>query len=182
MTQRDCEFCGRTLVISSFGSLAGLGPSDLRKYTESYQASLGAAQDPGLSAALGIVCLKLGLFGEAIDAFDSALRDGIEDSEVLFYAAVAQLGGKRPFVSPLASIRSAEAKLGAALRIEARGAYYLVLAYLSYDYYERKFLNHEPSYLELLDRAEAAGLSSDDHELVLAVLGVESLNFPTSTR
>lgn len=178
--QKDCEFCGRALVVSSFSSLAGLGPSDLRKYTQSYQARVGAEQDPGLYAALGIVCLKMGLFDEANGAFESAMREGVENSEVLFYAAASQLGGKRPFLCSLAHVRRAETLLVAALRLETRGAYYLVLAYLAYDYYERKFLNHEPSYVELLAQSVAAGLSEDDYELVLAVLGAERLDFPTS--
>ena len=66
-----------------------------------------------------------------------------------------------------------EEYINAALMIEPRGIYYYFLAYIKYDYFNRKFFKTSPTYQEALVMAEQAGYSPFDAEQLFAILGVE---------
>jgi tetratricopeptide (TPR) repeat protein len=174
-----CMYCGRQVVISSFSNLIGLGTSDLKKYASAYKVGLQQApDDPTLNSALGMCYLKLGLYADASSHFCLAMDDDIENSETYFYAAVALLEGKKAFVASMATVRKCEEYLEAAVRLEPRGVYYLMLAYLAYDYDERKCLNRRATYRDYLGLAAAHHLTQTDTALLKEVLRQDALGFP----
>ena len=63
--------------------------------------------------------------------------------------------------------------LKAAIKIEPRGIYYYFAAYIRYDYHERKFLNVEPNYKQLLQMAQERGYSEYDLEQLYGMLEVK---------
>ena len=174
-----CKYCGRQVVISSFSNLIGLGTSDLKKYASAYRAGLHQVpDDPTLNSALGMCYLKLGLYAEASSHLLTAMDEDVENSETYFYAAVALLEGKKAFVAPMATVRKCEEYLEAAVRLEPRGVYYLMLAYLAYDYDERKSLNRAVGYREYIRLAAAHQLTQTDTGLLMEVLRRDTLGFP----
>ena len=62
--------------------------------------------------------------------------------------------------------------IDAALMIEPKGIYYYYLAYIKYDYFERKHFRTSPNYVEALQMAQGAGLSEYDVEQLYSILGV----------
>ena len=56
--------------------------------------------------------------------------------------------------------------------IEPKGIYYYYLAYIKYDYFERKRFRTSPNYVEALQMATDAGLSEFDVEQLFAILNV----------
>ena len=104
-----------------------------------------------------------------------------DNAEVHFYAAAAALDGKRPFVAGKAAVTEAERHLQAATRLEERGVFYWMHAFLAYDYFERKFLNHKPGFLALAALAEKSGVSPTDKSTLADVLSVDSVDLPTCT-
>lgn len=181
--ERRCRYCGRQVLISSMSDLIALEARDLRKYTRSFEDALDeGAESAGLHLALGLCLLKLGLRGKALNHFGDAQLENVENSEAYFYAAVASLGGKKPFLASLVAIRTAEEYLTAALRLEDRGIYSYFLGYLRFDYYERKCLNIEPSYKHFLVQAFRQGVTDLDIRCLFELLEVDmnSVLIPTS--
>lgn len=62
--------------------------------------------------------------------------------------------------------------INVALMIEPRGIYYYFLAYIKYDYFQRKYFKTSPTYQEALAMAVETGLSEFDVEQLYGILGV----------
>ena len=69
-------------------------------------------------------------------------------------------------------IDTIEKDINSALMIEPRGIFYYFLAYIKYDYFERKYLNTKPKYTEAIRLANNNGLSSFDIEQLFGILCV----------
>lgn len=170
--QGRCNYCGREIVVTSFSSVFGMGPPETRKYIDCYQSALQASPaDPALNTAVGMCYLNLGLHQKAFGAFERAIEDDFENPETYFYAAIALLGGGRPYSLPMAEVRAVEKYLDAACRIEPRGIFYYFHAFLKFDFFERKCLNTAPSHLELLARAREKEVAEGDLHVLEELLG-----------
>jgi len=108
-----------------------------------------------------------------LPAFEKAIEDNFDNSETFYYAAVCLLKGKKAFVSPRADIDKIKEYLNAAIMIEPRGIYHYFLAYIKYDYYERKYLNIKPNWSETLQTAVQTGLPQADVTQLFEALQVE---------
>lgn len=89
------------------------------------------------------------------------------------YAAVCLLKGKKAFLAPRTDIDKAVEYINAALMIEPRGIYQYFLAYIKYDYFERKSLNIKPDWQETLQIAVQSGVSQADIAQLFETLQVE---------
>lgn len=165
---------GHPLNISTFTSVYDMPMPLVNRYANTYQKDL--MNDPSnkeLNHSIGICYLKLKLYDKALPAFEKAIEDNFDNSESFFYAAIALLKGKKAFLVPRPNIDKAEEYINAALMIEPKGIYYYFLAYIKYDFFERKFLNTSPNYQEALQMANAAGLSNYDIQMLFNILNVE---------
>lgn len=165
---------GHPLNISTFNSVYDMPMPLVNKYANSYRKALAdSPDDKELNNSVGICYLKLRLYDKALPAFEKAMEDNFDNSESFFYAAISLLKGKKAFLAPRADIDKAVEYINAALMIEPKGIYYYFLAYIKYDYFERKFLNTSPSYQEALQMATTAGLSEYDIQMLFNTLNVE---------
>lgn len=170
--QKECS-CGRPLVISSMSSLRGLPAMGVNKYSRFFQDALTRQPgSPELSNSLAVCYLQLKLYDKAYEAFDKAIEADIHQSESYFYAAIALLGGQKAFVTPRAKIDRIEQLLAAGTMIEPRSVYYLLWAYIKYDYYHRKFFHTDPDYRGMLEMAEECGCTDADRTMLFDLLGV----------
>lgn len=170
---KECRYCGREIIISTFHSVASMPLPEVNKYVASYRAGLQERpEDRGLNHSVGICYLKLKLYDKAQAAFERAMEDNFDQSETFFYAAVCLLKGKKAFLAPRADIDRALEYIDAALAIEPRGVYYYFKAYIKYDYFARKCLVTQPDYKELLRQTREAGISAYDAEQLFALLNV----------
>jgi hypothetical protein len=170
-SQAHCDQCGRQLVITSFSTLHTITPGEVQDYVSSYTGALdGNEKDPALNSAVGMCFLKLGLYDEAQSHFETALSGSLNNSETYFYTAVALLQGRKPFTQPIATIRKCEGYCAAAARLEPRGIYYLALAWITADFYERKFLKPPVPSSEFLAQAESNQLTPTDISTLQDVL------------
>ncbi len=170
----SCGFCKRPIVISTFNSIADMSLPDISKYAKSYSSAL--AENPGnplLKNSLAMCYLKLKLYDKAIPAFEKAIEDNVENSEIFFYAAVVLLRGKKAFLAMRDTINRIEEYIKAAIMIEPRGIYHYFHAYIKYDYYARKHFITTPTYQEAIDCARSAGFHSADTEQLFSLLDVE---------
>ena len=169
--QKKCEYCGGKVVISSFNSVCSV---DLNKSAMATRKDL--TEDPNsrsLNNFVAMCYLKLKLYDKGLPAFEKAIEDNFDNSETFYYAAVCLLKGKKAFVSPRADIDKIKEYLNAAIMIEPRGIYHYFLAYIKYDYYERKYLNIKPNWSETLQTAVQTGLPQADVTQLFEALQVE---------
>lgn len=172
LSQKNCEYCGNALVISSFQSVESMPAPMVSKHISSYRQAL--TQDPDnqdLNTSVAMCFLKLKQYELALAAFEKAMPMNFDNSEVFFYAAVCLLQGKKPFLHLRPTIDKILSFMDSALMIEPRGIYYYFLAYIKHDYFKRKYLNVTPDYRQLLTQAQQAGVSEYDIAGLYALLG-----------
>lgn len=170
VNDKNCPYCQRPVVVSTFNSIKNFSAVELRKHTSAY-GKAGESAELDLSAAF--CYLKLGLYDKATEFFDKAIAGDLDNSEAYFYAAISLLKGKRPFSTPMADIKRILAYLESAKMIEPKGIYYYLEAYIKYDFHSRKFLLVKPDYKQTLAAAKTAGCSSHDVTELFALLGTE---------
>lgn len=114
--------------------------------------------------------LRSRLYKEAMEDFKVAMMEQPQKSQALFMSAVAMLGGRKAFLTPLANIQKAEEFLGAALLVEDRGIFHYFLAYLRLDFYERKSLSSRSPWQSSIDQAWRCGIDNDDIDALFSML------------
>jgi len=146
----------------------------VNQYAATYREALQNEPDAkDLNNAIAMCYLKLKLHDKALSAFEKAMEDNFDNSETFFYAAICVLKGKKAFLVQRPEIDKIEQYINAALMIEPqKGIYHYFLAYIKYDYFERKSLNTTPTYRAKLAEAQASGLSPTDVDQLFGILGV----------
>jgi tetratricopeptide (TPR) repeat protein len=173
-SQKQCNFCGRPIVITSFNDIQSFSPLDLNKYASNYRKALADNPDnDALNMSVAMCYLRLKLYDKALPAFEKAIEDNFDNAETFFYTAISLLKGKKAFLAPRADINKMQEYLNAAIMIEPRGIYHYFLAYIKYDYFERKYLNIAPNWKETLQIAIQCGLPSADVSQLFEMLQVE---------
>lgn len=171
---KECPACHRPVVISSFNSVYSMTAEEVNKYANTFQRALQNNPDnKTLNASIAMCYLKLKLYDKALPAFEKAIEDKFDNSEAYFYAAVCLLKGKKAFLAQREEIDKIEKYIGAAIMVEPRGIYYLLWAYIKYDYYERKYLKTSPNYKEMLAKSIENGCTQDDEDMLFSILDVE---------
>lgn len=172
--QAECEWCHQPIIISTFKSVYSMPLPEVNKYTNAYRKALTEnPENMDLNNSVAMCYLKLNLYDKALPAFEKAMEDNFDNSETFFYAAVCLLKGRKAFLLTRLEIDKIEEYLNAAIMIEPRRIYYYLLAYIKYDYFNRKFFKTSPTYQEALVMAEQTGYSPFDAEQLFAILGVD---------
>ena len=171
---KTCPYCHQPIVISTLGSLDGFSPMALKKKASIYNKAIaGDPENDELNMSIAFCYMKMNLYDKAIPCFEKALEENFDNADAYFYAAIALLKGKKAFLSPREVINKVIEYIDAANMIETKGIYYYYLAYIKYDYFERKSLNSAPNYRECIKKALDCGLSDADIETLYNLLGVE---------
>ena len=171
--QKDCNFCHKPIVISTFNSVYSMSMPEVNKYANTYRKAL--EENPNnqeLNSSLALCYLKLKLYDKARSAFEEAMKDNFDNSETFFYAAVSLLQGNKAFLVQRPIIDKIEEYINAALMIEPKGIYYYFWAYIKYDYFSRKYFNTVPTYQDALRMAVDNGVSVFDKDQLYSILGV----------
>ena len=171
----QCDYCQQPItIIRTFDDIRSKTDAEVKKYANSFNKAL--AEEPSdsfLNASLAMCYLKLKLYDKALPAFEKAMDSNPDNADVFFYAAVCMLKGKKPFLMHRNEIDKIEEYINAALMIEERGLYYYFLAYIKYDYFNRKFFNTSPTYQEALNKAAQAGCTRAEADELFKQLGVD---------
>ena len=171
--QKHCS-CGRPIIISSVADMASMNTLEINKYALNYNKALaGAPDNKELNGGVGMCFLKLKQYDRAIAAFDKAVEGNFDNAENYFCLAVSLLRGKKAFLAQRCDIDKALSSLETAVMIDPKPVYYLLMAYIKLDYFERKFLKTDPSWGQLLDTAVQNGCSPSDEEQLFGMLDVE---------
>ncbi|NDV45470.1 tetratricopeptide repeat protein [Paludibacter sp. 221] len=172
--QSECMYCYKPIIISTFNSVYSMPMPEVNKYAGAYRKALTEnPDDQDLNASIAMCYLKLKLYDQALPAFEKAIEDNFDNSEIFFYAAVSLLKGQKAFVSPRPNIDKIIEYLNAAIMIEPKGVYYYFLSYIKYDYFSRKYLNITPTFEETLQLARENGVSDFDVEQLFLILNVQ---------
>ena len=176
---KECEYCGRPLVIQNFKTIVDMDKPLTNKYVNEYRKILANdPYNPEINKAMGLGLLKLGLYDQAIEMFDKASTYDLTDSDTLFFSAIALLRGKRPAFVKRNDIDAAMQKIEAAKAIECKGVYDYMMAVIKYDYFRRKGFKINPDYTGHLALADEAGYSDADVDELNSILGFDSRNLP----
>ena len=171
--EKVCPHCNSHVTVSS-NILATMPTMQVGKYAKSYSKMLAAdPENQELNGYAAMCYLRLRLYDRAMPLFEKAIDENFESAEPYFMAAICLLRGKKPFVAQRADINKAIEYLNAANQLEEKAIYHLLLGYIKQDYFDRKFLNIEPSTQEEYDRAAELGLSEEDERTLETMLAQE---------
>ncbi len=172
--QKECDWCHGPVIISTFNSVYSMPLPEVNKRAMGYGAAI--AQNPdhkGLYGSMAMCYLKLGLYDKALAAFDKAIENNFDNSEMYFYASICLLKGQKPFLHLRPTIDKILEYMNAATMIEPKGIYYYFMAYIKQDYFARKYLITSPKYNELLATAKQYGYSDFDVQQLFSILKTE---------
>lgn len=105
--------------------------------------------------------------------FESAIANGATAPAVYYYAAISLLEGKKPFVHQRATIDKIVKYVEVAINADPQAAYYYFLAYVKYDFYERKYFNVRPDYKTCYKLAINYGITEKQKSDMYSLLGVD---------
>ncbi|MCD7917359.1 MAG: hypothetical protein LUF84_02710 [Clostridiales bacterium] len=169
-----CESCGTEVLITNYETVFNMPQNTVERYANAYRAPLAEQPNNGaLNLSAAMCYLRLGLYNQAEKSFERAMADDMNNADLYFYAAVALLHGKRPFLAGRAAILKIEEYVHAALMIQRKGIYYYFLSYVKYDFYFNKHLRTSPTYQEELQSALRAGLTTREVTQLYATLGTQ---------
>lgn len=169
LEQKVCNWCDSPVIITSLNSVFEKSDNEIKKYISEYK-KIPNAQITDFSN--GICYLKLKLYKQALKYFETAIDTSSTEPDIFFYAAVCCLNGQKAFLAKRADIDKAQEYLKAAISIEPKGIYYYLYAYIKYDYYERKSLNTNPNYKELLFKANHYTVTEYDKMILNELLNI----------
>lgn len=169
-----CEYCGKPVVITSFNSIVDRAAPEVNKLLRALEKDPEAGGELSALADFtkGSCYLKLKLYDKAIEKFEAAIDQNLDNPEAYFYAAVCQLKGKKACLTPLPNLRKALEYIDAANAIEPRGVFSYLAAYIKNDFFAKKCLRIEPDWRQEMETARANNLSPTDVTLLFQILGV----------
>lgn len=169
---KQCDYCQSDILVKSFKNLAAMPLPQVNKYMAAYQAASAEHPDNNdINAAVGLCFLRLKKYDQALNYLEKAQADNFEDATPFFYAAVARLKGRKPFLLNRQEIDQIMTDIEAAMSIEPKAEQYYFMSYIKRDYFKRKFLNTTPSWEEYMQEAVDNGLSAADVEEFHAMVG-----------
>jgi hypothetical protein len=118
--------------------------------------------------ALGLSYLDQSLYDLSAASLQRALGKTTHEADILYYLALALIGGRRPRTLKLAKVRQLESYLTAAIGLEEKPQYKLLLAAIKYDYYACNGLRVPPPAVDqLLSEATRCEIDSGEARLML---------------
>jgi len=169
---KQCDYCQSDILVKSFKNLAAMPLPQVNKYMAAYQAASAEHPDNNdVNASVGLCFLRLKKYDQALNYLEKAQADNFEDATPFFYAAVARLKGRKPFLLNRQEIDQIMTDIEAAMSIEPKAEQYYFMSYIKRDYFKRKFLNTTPSWEEYMQEAVDNGLSAADVEEFHAMVG-----------
>ncbi len=121
----------------------------------------------------GIRFLNRKMFAQALACFEKVINEDISEPDAYFYAAVAKLEGKRPFMISRNMINEIEKYIESAIAYGEHAVYYCFYAYLKLDYYEKKMLKTPLTHKELLATAKSLGITDEEITELFELLGTQ---------
>ncbi len=172
--QKECEYCHAPVIISTMSDIFSMPVQNINKYQKSYESDLkDNPNNAELNNSLAFCYLKLGFYDKALEKFDKAIEQDLNNSETYLYAAVCVLAGRKPFLTPRPDIDRIEKYINAALMIEEKGVYRYFQAYVKYDYFKRKFFKTSPTWEECFIKAKSIGFSPADVNQLFSIMKQE---------
>ena len=169
---KQCDYCQSDILVKSFKNLAAMPLPQVNKYMAAYQSASAEHPDNNdVNAAVGLCFLRVKKYDQALNYLEKAQADNFEDATPFFYAAVARLKGRKPFLLNRQEIDQIMTDIEAAMSIEPKAEQYYFMSYIKRDYFKRKFLNTTPSWEEYMQEAVDNGLSAADVEEFHAMVG-----------
>lgn len=116
--------------------------------------------------------LEMQMYDDALSYFKSEMSKTTANPDVYYYAAIATMRGNNAFSQTRSTINVLESYIRQAILCEPKGIYYYFLAYIKYDYYERKYFRTKPNYKEAFSLAISNGITQEQVNEMYALMRV----------
>lgn len=168
-----CDYCASPVVITTFKTVFDMPFGQVSKYAQNYEKQVDSVPGANMSFSFAMCLLRLKRFDEALKYFEKAMIEDFTNGDSYFYACVALLAGRKPFVLMRPQIDKMLEYLHAAQETEPKAIYSYMHAYIKYDYFKRKFFNVKPSFEDVLAEVKRSGMPDGDKAYMFTILGQE---------
>ena len=165
MDMKQCAYCSSPVIIRTVNNFTSPIPED--------KTELSSCQISNHNMSTAYRLLEAKLYDRALAIYELVIAEDFNNADAHFFAAVASLKGKRPFLASVSAIKQAESYLSTAIAIEPKGIYYYFWSYIRLDHHFKKFFKVSPDYKELYRTGSNIGLSQTDINDLYDVLGVK---------
>lgn len=172
--QAQCKFCKRPIVVQKIRDIQTMPATDMTKYMNFYKSI--AAENPthkSLNGALAICYINMKMYDKAIEIFNKIMDDNVDNPDLFFNTAICHLHGKKPFSCQRSDIDEVIKYANASNSLQPRAITYLFLSYVKHDYFTRKYLQINPSWLEELEAADSYGANEDTIKELSEILNIQ---------
>lgn len=174
----ECKYCKAPIIIKTLADLAKI-PKDKRPaYMSHYKEALeGNTGHVPLSIALVLCHIGAQNFTIADRLLNKLIDDDCQDPNIFYYKAICLLEGKRPRTLNYDQIDEVRAQLRSANSMGSGvGTYYVFMAILRLDYFDRYGFNHNcgEDAKTLCSIANSHGVSEDEVRELLDVTQITS--------
>lgn len=172
-----CEICGATIPASAkdLFQCKVCGKFFCSNHMDVYTHKCGDCEAKEQNAKFDRCKMELQrkMYDSALSSLQEAMNAPSSDPDVYYYAAIATLKGKRAFQQQKVDIDKAIAYLNEASKHQQKGIYHYLLAYIKYDYFEKKCFRVKPNYKEEFMLARQYGVSLSEIQEMYSLLSVE---------
>ncbi len=134
----ECDKCQNKLYIKNLADFNKIKNDNARAYID--QLKILSESNPDNEEyhhAIGLGCLELRLYDEAIDRFRKVVNLNYKNANARYYLALSLLKGRRPKSITKREVQEIESHLNAAIKLDNSKAHYLHLsAIIKWGYYE----------------------------------------------
>ncbi len=158
-----CKYCRNPIIPKNYAEAVEVPPVERGKQIA--QLNRLAGENPNeadIVFALGLFYLANMGYSFAAIQFRKAIALDPMRAEYYYYLAISLLDGKKPFSHPTATIREILENITLAEGIAPCGIYYYFHAFVTYDFFERKYLRNIPTSAQLKQQATAFGVTSNE--------------------
>jgi len=168
---KECPACHVVQPVPKFEAIKDTPPQEKAEAINSLRKlSADHPEDSEIHFTLGLYYLANGGYSFAENEFLKAVEIDPHDAEPLYYLCVSMLGGKKPYVTPRATIDKIVEYIKTAENIEPKAKYYYLHSYVAFDYFKRRCLTADPRYDALLSNAKMFGITSKEKDEIFNML------------
>ncbi|MBR1514655.1 MAG: tetratricopeptide repeat protein [Bacteroidales bacterium] len=172
--QVKCRFCKRPIVVQKISEIQAMPAVEMTKYMNVYKSIV--AENPmhkSLNGALAVCYINMKMYDKALEVYDKIMDDNIDNPDMFFNTAVCHLRGKKPFQCQRADIDAAIKYVNVANSMQPNAMNHLLLSYIKQDYFERKYLQINPSWQDELENADSYGANETIVKELSSALNVQ---------
>ncbi len=177
----ECRSCYQLVIYQKPRHVARIDRLKREKQRALTQLALNTATVPNQKALLYSSLAMIAAGGNAwlasVGFLEKAKQENPMDAEIYYNLALFSLEGKRPMLHNIENITRILDNLNFAIQSAIQGKYYYLKALVIRDFYVEQYLGYHENFKDILEMAEAFGVTEEDKEEIFGMIPLQRPKF-----